>query len=208
MSKCRVCGVELNDENWYASSRKRRDYSCKECRCERSRLWREANPGASLRWYHANPEKGKAFYTKSKRNQGELPYNENKECTLYLGVHIAERVLSYVFKDVERMPMNHPGYDFICNRGKMIDVKSACLSGTKYPHWTFLIKHNTTADFFLCLAFDNRENLNPLHVWLLPGNVVNHTPRIEISPSTVSRWDEYKLDISKISDCCDTMREK
>lgn len=196
-SICRVCSGELNDENWYASRRKRRDYICKECECERQR-----------RWHHANPEKSKAIVTRADRKRGRRPYNENKECSSYLGVHIAERVLGYVFKDVERMPIGNPGFDFICSRDKRIDVKSSCLSRTKYPSWSFSIKHNTTADYFLCMVFDNREDLTPLHVWLLPGNVVNHLTTATISPNTIHRWSEYALDISKINDCCVTMREK
>jgi len=197
MAKCGQCGAELNDENWYPSRRKKNQRICKECERERNR-----------RWCVANPEKAKAIHTRASRKQGKRPYNENKECTIYLGVHIAERVLSYVFKDVKRMPMHNSGYDFVCNHGKKIDVKSACLTRTKRPQWAFTIKHNTTADFFLCLAFDNREDLNPLHAWLLPGNVVNHLKNASISPSTIHKWDEHRLDISKISECCVTMREK
>jgi len=194
---CRRCGIVLDSENWFPSHQKGNRRICKECERERLRRWREANP-----------EKHKANYTRSHRKQGDRPHNENKECTMYLGVHIAEKVLSRVFKDVEVMPMNHPGFDFICNHGKKIDVKSSCLGRTKYPQWGFHIDHNTTADFFLCLAFDNRDALNPLHIWLLPGNKVNHLTTATISPNTVSRWDEYALDISEINECCVAMSEK
>jgi len=192
---CRRCGVELNDENWHPSNRKKRDCICKECKCEQHR-----------RWYQINHDNAKAINTRVRRKQGERPYNENKECASYLGVHIAERVLSYVFKDVEKMPYGNPGFDFICSRDKRIDVKSSCLH--KDSGWKFHIRRNTTPDYFLCLAFDNREDLNPLYAWLIPGNVVNHLTSTSISPNTVSRWSEYALDISKISDCCVTMRAK
>lgn len=206
---CRVCKVKLNDENWSPSKRKKHWYICKECSREYAKQYRQANPERCRervrRWRQANPEKSKASYTKSKRKQGGRPYNENKECGMYLGVHIAERVLSKVFKDVERMHMHNPGFDFICNHGKKIDVKSACLNGTKHPSWSFCIRRNTAADYFLCLAFDNREELTPLHVWLLPGSVVSHLENTSISPNTIHRWDAYRLDISKINDCCVTM---
>lgn len=132
------------------------------------------------------------------------PYTENKTCALYLGIHIAERVLSHIFKDVERMPMHNPGYDFICNRGKKIDVKSACLR--KDSSWSFGIRCNTTPDFFLCLAFNNREDLTPLCAWLLPGNKVSHLTAASISMSTAHKWDVHKLDITKVSECCDSLR--
>lgn len=91
----------------------------------------------------------------------------NKNCPTFLGCHVAERVLSHVFKDVDRMPSNNRGYDFICNKGMKIDVKSACLHKDKYH---FIINHNKIADYFLFIAFDNRTNLNPQHIWLIKSD--------------------------------------
>ena len=205
---CRVCEIELNEENWYPSHQKRNEHICKGCSNKRVKAWRKANPEKdreySHSWRKANPEKAKASWTRFKRKRGERPFNENKECPSFLGVHIAERVLIHVFKNVKRMPMNNPGYDVICNRDKLIDIKSACMR--KNGNWEFAINHNTIADFFLCLAFDNREDLTPLHAWLLPGSKVNLRTSISIRPSTLQKWDAYALDISKISECCDMMR--
>lgn len=133
-----------------------------------------------------------------------MSYTENKNCTMYLGVHVAEQVLSKVFKDVEVMPIGNKGYDFVCARDKRIDVKSACLG--KNCSWAFQIRRNTTADYFLCLAFDNREDLTPLHVWLLPGPKFSHLRGTSICPGTVGKWDEYRLDLEKVSDCCDQIK--
>ena len=123
---------------------------------------------------------------------------------MFLGVHIAERVLSMAFKDVKRMPIRNPGYDFICNHDKLIEIKSSCRH--KNGQWSFNVKRNVTADYFLFLAFDNRKDLNPLHAWLIPGSVVNHLRMATVRKGTIHKWDEYALDISKISDCCDAMR--
>lgn len=133
------------------------------------------------------------------------PYSKNKECSLYLGVHVAERILSDVFEDVERMPMHNPGYDVICNKGKRVDIKSSCKQKGQ-NQWAFHIARNTIADYFLCLAFDNREDLNPLHVWLIPGSELNHLTSATISESTLHKWDEYSLDISKVKDGCNVAR--
>ena len=65
----------------------------------------------------------------------------NRESSNFLGVDIAEHMLSLVFNNVELMPMNHPGYDFICNHGKKIDVKSACMRSNK-KSWGFCIRKN------------------------------------------------------------------
>ena len=130
----------------------------------------------------------------------------NTKSSVYLGCTIAEKVLSKVFNDVEIMEPNNPGYDFICNKGKKIDVKSSCMR--KNPNgWGFNIKRNTIADFFLCIAFDNRESLTPLYLWLIPSNEVKGQKRLSISQSTIHRLDEFKLDISKALQCCDQMKE-
>ena len=210
---CRVCGAVLDDKTWSASRRNGKSCICKECDNKCHRQWREANPDRPrelLRsWREANPDKARAAWMRRTRKEGHLPFDKNKECSQYLGIHVAERVLSHVFKNVERLPCGNPGYDFICNHGKRIDVKSSCIrKNSNSSNWAFHINHNTIADFFLCLAFDNRESLTPLHVWLIPGNMVNNRTGVGISPSTIHRWDEYQLDISKVMTCCDTLRNQ
>ena len=116
---CRVCNVELTDENWYPSRRERKNHICKKCDAEQTRSWQKANPNEY-----------KAFRVRANYRHGKQPFNGNRDCTLFLGVHVAERVLSKVFKDVERMPMNNPGYDFICGGGYKIDVKSPTARST------------------------------------------------------------------------------
>ena len=72
--------------------------------------------------------------------------------------------------------------------------------------WMFHVKKNTVADFFLCIAFDNRESLTPLHLWLIPSNEVKDREMIGIGPNTLHKWDKYKQDISKTLQCCDEMK--
>jgi len=208
MPECRICGVELTDENWYSSTKKINSRICKECHTKQGSLRQKANADTVRErhrvWRKENPDKAKANAIRYTRKQGAQPFTENKECASFLGVHIAERVLSNVFKNIERMPMNNPGYDVICNRDKRIDIKSSCTR--KKGGWSFGINRNATADYFLCLAFDNRKDLMPLHAWLLPGSKFGQFSGVGISPSTIHKWDAYRLDISKISDCCDAMR--
>lgn len=143
-----------------------------------------------------------------RHSRGVKPMSENRECGGYLGIYISERVLAMVFKDVVKMPVNHPGYDFICAMGKMVDVKAATMRVRDFgtPAWSFHIRNNTIADYFLCVAFDNRCNLNPMHIWLIPGDVVNTKQSATISIGTLGKWDEYKLDITKVITCCDKMK--
>ena len=147
---------------------------------------------------------GFTFFHKSPGfNNGSV---NNKQCASYLGITIAERVLSKVFKNVERMPYKNPGYDFKCNNGYKIDVKGATKMKNQNA-WSFHIRHNQIADYFLCLAFDDRKNLNPLHIQLIPDEKVNHLKGLTISASRIDKWDEYALDINKVSACCNALKE-
>jgi len=144
-----------------------------------------------------------------KHNKGlQQPFYENKDCSCYLGVHVAERILSVAFKDVKRMPYNHRGYDFICGKGFKIDVKSSCRRKPKYGSslWHFTIKHNKEADYFLCIAFDSRQSLTPEHVWLIPGNVVNSKELFGILESKLDSWAKYERPIDNVIVSCETMR--
>lgn len=194
-SRCRVCNVELDDENWYPSQRygEKRSYICKKCVLEHSRLWRGDNC-----------EKVREQGIRAIRKKGIVPMSENRGCSAFLGVHVAERVLSSVFKNVERTPYGNSGYDFICNHGKKIDVKSSCLR--KDGRWLFNLKKNTIADHFLCIAFDDRDSLNPLHVWLLPSNIFGTMRSVSIKPSTIDIWDEHRLNIDDVIKYCNIIR--
>lgn len=160
-------------------------------------------------YYEANREKINAANRKRWYINGGKPMCINKSCPVFLGVHIAEQILSKAFKDVETMPYGNTGFDFICNKGKKIDVKSACVSkhGLHKGSWSFGIRKNQTADFFLCLAFDNRDDLTPLHMWLIPSKKINYLTCAGISKSTILKWDEYKLNINAVTNCCETMKK-
>ena len=134
---------------------------------------------------------------------------ENKLCPAYLGIVIGERLIRHLFKDVEIMPFGFSGYDMICNKGKKIDVKTACigLQNVKYPRWEFHIDYNTTADFFILVAFDNIEMLNLLHIWMIPGHILNNQSGAQISLSTIHKWDKWKMDINDAQICCNKMKK-
>lgn len=139
---------------------------------------------------------------------------DNKECTLWLGVHVAERVLSKIFDNVTRMPIQNPGYDFICSKGYKVDVKSACKSKCgKYYGWSFILRTNRIADYFLFLAFDNRNDLNPMHIWLVKnyGSVINKKGfRIIDTCGELEKWKQYERTdkLNELIHCCDSIRTK
>lgn len=211
---CRVCDDKLVvGENWYPSSRERRDYICKSCIIDLSRRrYQENINGHADKIRQRYKENINGIADKVRRrarlrrySQGGKPLGENPQCGAYLGIHIAERVLAKVFKDVKVMPYSHKGFDFICNRGMKIDVKSSCMDSRRghAPRWRFQIRHNATADYFLCLAFDNRRDLNPCHAWMLPGNDFNTCYSTSIGITTIQKWDEYRIDIDQIVACCE-----
>ena len=131
----------------------------------------------------------------------------NKNCSNYLGITIAEQILAKIFKNVVVMPSHNKGFDIICNQGYKIDIKSAT-HNKKGKGWMFSIKHNKIADYFLCLAFDNREDLNPLHLWLIGGEKINHLSYLRILESRLNRWSQYELDdgLNKVIGCCNIMQ--
>ncbi|MCK9568425.1 hypothetical protein M0R72_05755 [Candidatus Pacearchaeota archaeon] len=112
------------------------------------------------------------------------------------------------------MPYGNPGYDFVCGRGFKIDVKSSCLrqhdKNHRYQRWAFPINQNNVADYFLLLGFDNRDNLKPLHVWLVPGDSINAKSSLSITNScrSIARYAQYERPIDKVVLCCDQLREE
>ena len=188
---CSKCGFESIPDDFH------RKHNCKKCHNEYNK-----------KWVKANPNKNKKINERRSLKRGHKPISENKECPCFLGVHVAERVLSNIFKDVVRQPIGNPGFDFICNKGKKIDVKSACLyyGKNQKPYWTFMIRKNKTADYFLCLAFDNRKNLEPKYMWLLPANKFNKQVSAAVSTNKINKWNQYKLSIDKVLDCCNMLK--
>lgn len=72
--------------------------------------YRSTHADEIKRYRVTNRNKLANMETRRRRARGEKPASENKQCPAFLGVHVAERVLSKVFKDVKRMPPNNRGY--------------------------------------------------------------------------------------------------
>ena len=145
----------------------------------------------------------------------------NRKCSMFLGCHVAERVLSHVFKDVQKMSFNNKGFDFICNKGMKIDVKSSCLH--KNNSYVFTINHNKIADYFLCIGFDNRDNLNPQHIWLIKSDDISNngykskrmnkdtsTINIKSDSDSIEKFSKYELTdkLKETIECCNTLKEE
>ena len=126
----------------------------------------------------------------------------NKDCAVYLG-NIVEQLLSKIFKDVKVMPHGNRGFDFICSKDLKIDAKGGVISNNK---WNFFINRNRIADYFLCIGFNSRKDLIPIHLWLIPGNVINHLKSLKIYKVNLNKWEKYEQSIDKAILCCNEMK--
>ena len=141
------------------------------------------------------------------------PISEATETNVWLGVYIAEKILSEYFDVMIKMPYGNSGYDFICGKGYKIDVKSSCLHHYKNdpPHWSFYPAKNVIADYFLCISFnEDRLNLEPLHIWLIPGYVVNskHCFSIYNNKKSFDKYSEYEKPLNNVISCCQQMKKE
>lgn len=100
------------------------------------------------------------------------PMSDNEDCSLYLGTFIAKRkygrmILPEMFGGIEKeMLLNNPWYDFIVTGDVKIDIKSCCLRELKgWKGWEPKVRWNNVTDYFVILAFDNRTDLNLMHIW-------------------------------------------
>jgi hypothetical protein len=193
---CHQCGkmLPISDYHRKADNRDGLATICRFCRAAYEKS-RQARHSEWLREY-------------THRRGIYKPMEENKSCPAYLGIHIAERVLAVVFNVVKRMPNNNQGYDFICAKGFKIDVKSAARRhGFKDKQsWRFNIRNNAIADYFLCIGFDDRDALNPEHIWLIPGSKINHLGTWGVTYQTLNKWKDFEKTLDRVLGCCDEFR--
>ena len=187
--------------------------TCRSCRNKYKSVHAKEHPEKWRAYAKKNREKIRNYQREWRHERGiSRPMSEAKDSASYLGVFVAERVLSKFFENITRMPNNNPYYDFVCGKGFRIDVKCGCLckSGHGLLKWRFNINKNTIADYFLLLAFDNRTSLEPQHVWLIPGSVVNKLLVVSITNDVIplKRRAQYERPLDKVIACCSEMRVK
>ncbi|MCK4666899.1 hypothetical protein KAU33_09130 [Candidatus Dependentiae bacterium] len=191
---------------------------CKKCVNKNTGKYRKEHrkvlAGKSRKYYWNHREEiskqcKKRYENGGRQKAGYQSMYENKLCSSYLGVVIGERLCRHLFNDVEVMPNGNPGFDIICSKNKKIDVKTSSTRSKKgkNPCWGFEINLNKTADFFILVAFDNRTDLNPLHIWMIPGHEINYRTGKSISLSTIHKWDKWKRDIKEAQQCCREIKE-
>jgi hypothetical protein len=219
MKHCNGCGDDKELTEFYVRKSGLRIGKprslCKKCDYASGVEWKKANPekvkAINSAWRKTNPEKARKSCRDSTYRHGRKPATENKSCSTYLGVIIAETVLAHEFPGFKRMPNCNPNYDYDCPKGFLIDVKSSCRrkDRRKNEYWGFDIRKNKVADYFLFLAFGNRdEPLVPEHIWLIPGDVVNmkSSTRITNSSKSIAKWSKYERPLDNVLKCCNKLR--
>jgi hypothetical protein len=191
---------------------------CKTCSALKSAEWRKDNPvqwkAHQKTWRNNNKEKIAFARKQYYENQPPEPEHitENPFCPLYLGYHISETVLAHEFKNVVRMPANYPGFDFECNRHFKIDAKSSCQlhNRSNGTYWQFIIKCNQVPHYYILIAWDNRKDLNPVHIWLIPAKLINMKKILYIgnTEKSLKKWSKYERPLTNVIDCCRTLRAK
>ena len=138
---------------------------------------------------------------------GYMPQSKYLNCAPKFGMFIAERLCKHLFKNLEIRPDNK--FNLIYCGNKKIYVKSASitLNESEQPKWSFTFKKNNNVDYFICIAFDNQIDLNILYMWMIPGRVINHLTGIYISPYSIYKWDEWKVDTEDARLCCAELKE-
>ncbi len=145
------------------------------------------------------------------------PASENEYCASYFGVHIAEKYIMKTFEDPIQMPLNNPGFDWICKKGYKIDSKAACLNyHNKNPSLIFPIRYNNIADYFILSGWDNRESLQPICVWIFHKDDIvrgkkfwkRDTITITNTPEGLKQFEKYEVTnrLDKLKELCDKKR--
>lgn len=134
-------------------------------------------------------------------NKNSTPMSENEDCSDYFGIHIAERYISSLFEDPIRMPLKNPGFDWICKNGKKIQNKARCLIfdiRNNSVGWSFKIDCNDNTDYFILSGWNNRDDLEPMYIWLIHKyDIVRGKEFWNRASFWITNRPEYLLELKK-----------
>lgn len=120
------------------------------------------------------------------------PMSENEDCSYYFGTFIGEelfrRFLSKIFEYVKGFHPANESFDFECENPRrefmdkypqlklardkkyVIQLKLRCFRhkhGKDWLGWLFThIDYNNIPDYFILCGWDDRESLQPMHIWI------------------------------------------
>jgi hypothetical protein len=183
--------------------------------CKNSKEYQDKN--AQKLGYESNSERVRM----GRWNKGlHSPMSENDECSSYFGVYIAENYISKLFEDPIVAPYGTQGYDWICRKGKKIELKSRCLQQQgKRIGWNFTgIDYNNIADYFILSGWKDRESLLPLFAWMFHRKDIirgrefwdRESFYITNRPEYLREFKRYELKdkLYKLKELCDKLKEE
>ena len=206
---------EINGKNkkYYEDNCERINKQTKEYRrnnreliVERKKKYREDNKEKIA-------EHSKEQYEKNRERNGILHWSQIKH--LCLGLYV-EKAIAGMF-GVPTEQHGNPKVDFICPNGYKIQVKTSSIRYNRgASSWIFHIDRNKIADYFILVAVNNIDDINkedfePAHIWMIKGKVINKQAGASVTPSRVSKWDEYSIMEeyeNKFINCCNTIKKR
>lgn len=140
------------------------------------------------------------------RNAGE-PVNGDKArygCAKDRLASFAERLFSEDVPDAvdANASQFQAAIDFTVH-GWTVDVKAATRRqyAADAPRWAFCInKQKDKADFFVFYAFDNADDRNVVHAFLMPSEIATTSASISIPETMKSKWSDYRVDRESLAD--------
>ena len=147
-----------------------------------------------------------------------LPKEFNEDCSVHFG-DFTENLMIQTFEDPIKMPYGNPGFDWKCKNGDKIDNKGICLMCRGYsPYFAFPIRCNNIADVFILSCWDDRNSLNPLHIFAFHKNdivrgrkfckfelfVITNTPK---KLKELEKW-EVTDRLNKLKEICNVLKEE
>ena len=125
-----------------------------------------ANAGAKKLGFKDEAERYKLYRHETGRQK---PMEDAKDCPAHFGVCIGEKYVSQVFEGCKPAPYGTPGYDWEW-KGLKVQHKARCITVREWGWsslWYFTrLDFNKIADKFVLSGWDDREGLNPLHIWI------------------------------------------
>ncbi len=124
------------------------------------------------------------------------------------------------FEDPIKMPNGNQGFDWICKKGEKMDHKGSCLTYFEdvTPIWVYGIGYNNIADWFILSAWDNRESLNPLHIWIFHKNDIVRGRKfwrrdsfsITNTPEKLKEFEKYEVTdrLDKLKELCNESKDQ
>lgn len=156
-----------------------------------------------------------------------ISMSENKDCASWLGVNegepLFEKFLKKIFEYVEKTDYLDGGIDFNCKKPRQefinkyphlelnklrdeectLQLRIRCLTFYKncdWSGWKFNLDNNNS-DFTILCGYDNRDNLEPVHIWMFyKNNIIRNEEfwkkkflTITDTPNSIKQFEKFEL---------------